>query len=114
MTRTIQDTCNDAPVRSQEVQDVTVHLMPAGSAMIFGNQLTFVRGPNHLPRDVVDFALRKWPGKTRTDVFLTDPMGNVLFTADTVYTKAETDEVLAKFRRASSLFLYLRLHGVKP
>jgi hypothetical protein len=73
----------------------------------------FIRGHSHLPRDVVDFALRKWPGQTRDTVFLTDPMGNVLYPADQVYTGDEAREVLRKFRRASSLFVYLRLPGVR-
>lgn len=111
MTRTIQDTCNSAPVRTAEVQDVSVHLPRHEGVTV--ERMTFVRGPNHIPRDVVDFALRKgWKGQTRDTVFLTDPMGSVLYPAD-VYTQEEGDEVLHLFRRASSLFLYLRLQGVK-
>lgn len=74
---------------------------------------TFVRGPGHMPCDVVDFALRRLPDHTRGTLFLTDPNGNVLYPAD-VQSGDEAREVLRKFRRASSVFLYLRLHGVTP
>jgi hypothetical protein len=114
MTRTILDTCNSSPVRNAEVQDVSVHL-PANAGAT-AERMTFVRGPDQLPLDVVDFALRKgWKGTlNREDLFLTDPMGNLLYPADQVYTSDEAREVLRKFRRAASLFVYLRLHRVTP
>jgi len=112
MPRTIQDTCNASPVRSAEVQDVSVHLPTNAGATV--ERMTFVRGPDHLPRDIVDFALRSGWKETlkREDVFLTDPMGNLLYPADQVYSSDEAREVLRKFRRAASLFVYLRVPGV--
>jgi hypothetical protein len=110
MTRTIHDTCNDKTVRRSEVQDVTVHL-PGG--LYAPAPLHFVRGPNHIPSDVVEFAIRKGWDIEPGDAFLTDAKGKVLWPAD-VYTEAERKEVLRLFRSASALYLYLRLHGVTP
>jgi hypothetical protein len=100
MMRLIQDTKDNRLVTNHEVTDVHVH---AG-----GKIFTFIRGKNHTPADIANAAIRKaLQGNNLTQLWVTDPMGNVLFPSP-AKTREQALEVHDRFTRASSLFVYTR------
>lgn len=101
MTRTIQDTCDQQPVRTAEVQDVAV-VAP------HGQHFTFVRGRLHTPYDVATFIIRAARLNVTTDeVFVTDCAGSQLWPSP-ADNRDGALQVTERFRNATCYRTYPR------